>query len=122
MGDGILEFCDAILRSSNASTRGSCSSSGSSYFEDFGVRIIHFKDIVSNIQHHRCTWCNRFFRASSLRMIPWTRSLLSSTNFNDGTDIAIPEGADFEFFRGDVVGVALGVDCLGDFEPKFQNE
>ena len=39
---------------------------------------------------------------------------------NDGTDIAIPEGADFKFLRGDVVGVALGVDCLGDFDPKLQ--
>jgi hypothetical protein len=41
---------------------------------------------------------------------------------NDGTDIDIPVGIDFEFFMGDVVGVDFGVDCLGDFDPKFQNE
>jgi hypothetical protein len=42
----------------------------------------------------------------------------------EGTDIdiAIPVGADFEFFMGDVVGVDLGVGCLGDLDPKFQNE
>jgi hypothetical protein len=43
-------------------------------------------------------------------------------NSNDGTDIAIPEALDFWFFKGDVFGVVLGVDCFGDFDPKFQNE
>ena len=37
-------------------------------------------------------------------------------------DIAIPVGADLEFFMGEFVGVDLGVGCLGDFDPKFQNE
>jgi len=36
--------------------------------------------------------------------------------------MAIPLGADFELFKGDVGGVAFGVPCLGDFDPKFQND
>ena len=43
----------------------------------------------------------------------------------DGTDIAIPVGADFEPFttgEADEAGAAFGVVCFGDLDPKFQNE
>ena len=40
-----------------------------------------------------------------------------------GTDIAIPVGADFEFFIGDCTGVDfVGDPCFGDFPPKLQND
>ena len=40
-----------------------------------------------------------------------------------GKDIVVvPLGVDIEPFTGEVVGVFFDVDCLGDFDPKFQNE
>jgi hypothetical protein len=104
------------LRSSSAAIRGSVVSTGSSRFGFLASGLLT-SSTLSPIFNMTEAPVAIGSSSTPRRAYPvLDRPPISIT----GTVIAIPVGADFEFFIG--LGEAFGVSCFGLFDPKFQNE
>jgi hypothetical protein len=114
---------EAFFRSSRAAINGSVVSTGSSYFAAlFASGLFTSKTLLPIFNITDAPGAIGSSDPPLLDRLPGLFLLPPISKEGTDMDIAIPVGADFEFFMGEFVGVDLGVGCLGDFDPKFQNE